>query len=63
MEVELAEISKNYFLITSLIASVSSLSFRTIRGTSRGALGLTALALFLAHTHTQGKKVSQVSLP
>lgn len=34
-----AEISKNYFLISSLIAPVSSLTFRTIRTRSRGALG------------------------
>lgn len=53
MEVELAEISKNYFLITSLIAPVSSLSFRTIRRTSCGAPGLTA-TLTLAHSsHTE----------
>lgn len=52
MEVELAEISKNYFLITSLIAPVSSLSFRTIRRTSCGAPWLTALSHWhIAHTH------------
>lgn len=54
MEAELAEISKNYFLITSLIAPVSSLSFRTIRRTSRGALGLTALSLSFWHWHKHG---------
>lgn len=52
MEPELAEISKNYFLITSLIAPVSSLSFRTIRRTSRGAQGLTALQHARTYTHT-----------
>lgn len=53
MELERAEISKNYFLITSLIAPVSSLSFRTIRGTSRGALGLTGLStLLFSLSHT-----------
>lgn len=45
---ELAEISKNYFPITSLIASVSSQSFHTIRRTSHGAPGFTAL--YLTHT-------------
>lgn len=44
-----AEISKNYFLISSLIAPVSSLTFRTIRRTSCSA----GPGRALAHAHEE----------